>query len=133
MTVALLKIELQKRGLSRARNKLVLKQKFINDMDTNVQVRTDNDEQVYPNPEDDFSNTVNWVDLTCKEVPVNNSTNEGFHAPSNRAGTEENAMYDFIKTFDRPVFQEKSVKVELTRDGRNYKLDGKGKPKYFKK
>lgn len=110
-----------------------MKQRCIDTMATNVQVQKDNDERVYPNIENGFSNIVNWLDLTCREFPVHNPKNERFHAPSNHDVTEEIAMYNFSKTFDLPVFQEQSAEVELIQNGKKYNIDGEGKPKYYKR
>jgi len=133
MTVALLKVELRKRGLSFAGNKPILKQRLLDAILSNVSVRTTTDTRMYPNPEDGFSATAHWVELTPNQTAVENPTIEGFNAPTNRLHRDENAMYEFDETFERSVFSEKCFECELTRGGKSYKKNGRGKPAYTEK
>ena len=89
MTVALLKVELRKRGLSITGNKPILKQRLLDAILSNVSVRTATDTRMYPNPEDGFSATAHWVELTPNQTAVDNPTIEGFKAPTNRLNRDE--------------------------------------------
>ena len=49
MTVALLKVELRKGGLSTVVNKPIIGQRLLDALSSNVSIRTDADMQMYPN------------------------------------------------------------------------------------
>ena len=81
MTVAELKTSLEERGLSKIGNKPALKQRLLDAIASNVQVRASEDTRLYPNPGDGFCATAHWVELTPSTTPVPNPTREGFHNP----------------------------------------------------
>lgn len=45
----------------------------------------------------------------------------------------ENHFYEFDETFERGIFSEKCKELELTRSGKAFKKDGRGRDKYFEK
>ena len=100
-----------------------LKQRLLADVANNVTIRNDSDTRVYPNPEDGFSATENWVEHIPNQIPVENPARDDFCAPTNRNDTVENQMHDFDEVFDQPVFFEKAFECELTRGGNSYKKD----------
>ena len=108
MTVTCLKVKIQKRGLAVARNKPIFKEILLATIVANVAICTDVDPQMYPNPEDEFSDTTNWIEcISNKKIPLDNPT-PGNHARTNRLDTVENQVHELDELFDRPIFVEKS-------------------------
>ena len=131
--VSRLREELGKRGMSKNGNKAALKQRLLVAVAAGAPIRDLADNKIYPNPEDGFCGRAHWVSLEPSSVPVANPTPVGFRAPTNRDGLEEKDLFQFEETFDRPVFQELCKERELAKGQRSYKMDGRGKPKYFEK
>ena len=69
-----------------------------------------------------------------KSEPVPNPTQEGLCAPTQPTQqTVENVKFDFVESFDRPVFKEMSPEWRFTKSNKNkrVKMDGRGVPRYF--
>lgn len=87
MIIALLKVELLKRDLVVAGSKPVFKERLLSMFIDIVVIYTDTDTLIYPNPEDGFNATANWIELIANKIPAKNPI-RGHHVLTNRLDSE---------------------------------------------